>query len=227
MSEEPLRTPQLWEAVVERLRAAILSGELGAGSKLVETELADRFGTSRGPIREAIRELAREGLVAELPRRGTIVSTLTSHDLAEVYGVREALDAAACKAAIGRASDEELASLERELELMESAWRAGADYLVGAAHDLAFHRSLVALAGNERMAAIEDQMLTQTMLLLRTAAEGNPTLRTAIDPRVHRDIHAALLARDPVGALAAVDAHYRLAVQRLFAGLEAGKPVPG
>ena len=221
MSEDVVRTQQLWKVVAERIRAAILAGELAAGSKLVETELAERFGTSRGPIREAIRELAREGLVAELPRRGTIVSTLTSRDLAEVYAVREALDVAACTGAIERATDEELASLAADLDAMDAAWRSGADYLAGATRDLDFHRHLVGLAGNSRIAAIEEQMLTQTMLLLRTAAERNPTLRTAIDPSVHRDIHAAIVARDPDRARRAVEAHYRTAEQRLFAGLGA------
>jgi DNA-binding GntR family transcriptional regulator len=65
-----LHTPELtapsalWENVALRIREAILSGDLAPGAKLIETELADRFGTSRGPIREAIRELAREGLVS-------------------------------------------------------------------------------------------------------------------------------------------------------------------
>ncbi len=224
MDDEQVRTPQLWEVVAERIRAAILSGELRAGSKLVETELAERFGTSRGPIREAIRELAREGLVAELPRRGTVVSALTSRDLSEVYAVREALEIGASKAVIARTSDAELAALEQDLAAMEEAWRAAADYLVGAAHDLSFHRRLVALAGNERMSAMHDQMLTQTMLLLRTAAEGNPALRSGMEPWVHRDIHAALLARDEPRARAAIEAHYAYAEERLFAGLRPPKP---
>ena len=76
MKHDPIHRPPLWEAVVERLRASILSGELAAGARLNEVELAQRFGTSRGPVREATKELAREGLVVELPRRGHVVSTL-------------------------------------------------------------------------------------------------------------------------------------------------------
>jgi DNA-binding GntR family transcriptional regulator len=217
---EPVRPPQLWEAVHERMRAAILAGELKAGSKLVETELAERFGTSRGPVREALRELAREGLVIELPRRGTVVSTLTARDLAEVYAVREALEVRAAATAVERASDEDLRTLETHLVAMEEAIDAGRDYLVVAAHDLAFHRALVALAGNARMTAIEDQMLAQTALLLRSAAEGNPTLRTGIRRSAHRDVLAALLARDAEATRRALEAHYRYAEERLFPGLE-------
>lgn len=225
MDVEHLRPPQLWEAVHERIRAAILAGELKAGSKLIETDLAQRFGTSRGPIREAIRELAREGLVVELPRRGTVVSTLTARDLAEVYAVREALEVGASAAVIARASDEQLEALGARLDAMERAWREGADYLAAAEHDLAFHRALLTLTGNGRMAAIYDHMLTQTMLLLRTAAEANPTLRTGIRPAAHRDILDALLARDPERARQALAVHYRYAEERLFAGL--GEPGTG
>ena len=171
---EPVRSAPLWEAVLERMRMAILSGDLGAGSKLVEVDLAERFGTSRGPVREAIRELVREGLVVEFDRRGNVVSTLTARDLAEVYGVREALELAAARHAVDRVDDATVKSLEQHLDAFETG--AGGDYLRNSEHDLAFHRGLVELAGNKRMTAIYDQMLTQTAHLLRTAArrQSNP-----------------------------------------------------
>jgi DNA-binding GntR family transcriptional regulator len=214
----PDLTRALWENIAELMRAAILSGEFEPGSKLIETELAERFGTSRGPIREAIRELAREGLVTELPRRGTLVSTLTAHDLSEVYAVREALEVAASRIVIARAGDEELRALEMHLIALESP-PPGAGYLDQAVHDLAFHRSLVALARNERMAVMYEQMLTQTMLLLRTAALENPSLRTDLRRAAHRDILRALRDRDESAAQAALEAHYRYAKERLFPGV--------
>lgn len=199
------------------MRAEILGGGLPAGLKLVESDLAERFGTSRGPVREAIRELAREGLVVELPRRGTVVSTLSARDLTEVYGVREALEIGASKLLIDRASDTEIEALELLVLAMEESSRTGGDYLVTADRDLAFHRGIVALAGNGRMAAIYDQMVAQTMLLLRTAAARSPTLRTGMDRPVHRDLLDALLSRDLVRTRAAIEAHYRYAEERLFA----------
>lgn len=216
----------LWQVVAAALRERILSGELGPGTKLAEAELAEEFGTSRGPVREAIRELAREGLVAELARVGAFVSTLTAHDLTEVYGVREGLELIACKATIARASDEELAALEGHLVEHERSFAEGATYLESAVHDLAFHRGILALAGNVRMAAIYDQMLAQTMLLLRAAAEESPTLRAEMRASAHRDILNALLARDDEGARRAIDAHYRYAEERLFGGRRAPADVP-
>lgn len=212
-----MRVPQLWEAVAERMRSVILDGSLPAGSKLIESELADRFGTSRGPIREAIRELAREGLVAELPRRGTVVSTLTARDLAEVYAIREGLELTASRAVIERASDNELGDLVEPLRAMEAARRKRADYAAVADHDFIFHRRFVGLAGNQRMEGINDAMLAQTALLLRTAADANPTLRSDLDRPVHDAMLDALRARDLRRAQEAVEEHYRYAEERLFA----------
>jgi DNA-binding GntR family transcriptional regulator len=219
IDDQLIHRPQLWEAVSERLRAAILTGEIPAGTKLVEATLAERYGTSRGPIREAVRELARQGLVVELPRRGSVVSTLTASDLEEVYEVREALESGASKAAIRRASDAEIHGLEQCLVKMETAWEHDAWSLDSVELDFAFHRALLALARNARLATTYEHMLTQNMLLLRTAAEANPALRSGIEPRVHRDIYAALVARDELGAGAAIDSHYRVAEERLFAQL--------
>ncbi|HEY7381386.1 MAG TPA: GntR family transcriptional regulator [Gaiella sp.] len=213
---EPVRGQPLWESVLERLRAAILAGELRPGEKLVEADLAERLGTSRGPIREAVRELVREGLVVEFPRRGNVVSTLTARDLAEVYAVREALEVAVARLVGDKVGEDALAELESLLDEFELG--AG-DYLANSVHDLAFHRALVALAGNSRMTAINEQMLRQTAHLLRSAAEATPALQTPIRPAAHRDIVAALRARDPDAARAAIAAHYRYAEERLFPGL--------
>ena len=216
MTLQPVRAQQLWETIADQIRTVILSGELAGGARLVETELAERFETSRGPVREALRELAREGLVAELPRRGTVVSTLTAHDLVEVYAVREAMELFAAKVVIARATDRELGSLEAPLSQFEGP----GGYLENAVHDLEFHRKLVGLTDIGRLVTIYGQMLTQTMLLLRTAAAASPALRTVIHRDVHRDILDALNARDDRRAQAAIERHYRTAEERLFAGLE-------
>lgn len=220
MSTPPILPGPLWQTVAANLRERILAGGLAPGTKLVEADLAEEFGTSRGPVREAMRELAREGLVAELSRRGTFVSTLSGHDLSEVYEVREALELGACRATIERASDAELTGLEQHLVALERSWAKGASYLESAVHDLAFHRAILALAGNRRMASIYDQMLAQTMLLLRSAAEESPRLREEMRPEAHRAILDALVARELEGARVAIAAHYSYAEERLFDGTE-------
>jgi DNA-binding GntR family transcriptional regulator len=218
---------QLWEGVAAAIRNAITSGALPAGSSLVEADLAQRFAVSRGPIRDALRELAREGLVADLPRRGSVVATLTSSDIRAVYAVREGLETVAARLAIARASDAEIGRIAVHVDRMEQAWDAGADYAESLAEDLAFHRGLVAVSGNERLSGMYEQMLSQTQLLVRSAATENPTLARAMRRAAHRDIQDAVLARDPERARLAIADHYAYAVERLFTGLNSPEAPDG
>jgi len=211
-----LERRELWEGVADALREAIVGGALPAGASLVEADLAERFAVSRGPVRDALRELAREGLVVDLPRRGSVVSTLTFSDTRDVYDVREGLETVAARLAIERATDEELAALREHVVAMESAWDRGADYGESLSADLAFHRQLVGLSGNERLMPLYEQMLSQTQLLVRTAAQANPSLGLAMRRSAHRDILDALLARDADRTRAAIVDHYAYAEQRLF-----------
>jgi len=213
---------ELWEGVAEALRKAILAGSIRAGASLVEADLAARFEVSRGPIRDALRELAREGLVIDLPRRGTVVSTISFADIQEVYEVREGLEIAAARLAVGRASDAEIAALNGRIRVLEAAWDRGADYGESLAADLAVHRDLVALSGNGRLIGTYDQMLVQTQLNAITAAELNPRLRRGQKRSTHRDIVRALRARDGDAAARAVADHYAYARGRLFEGYPRG-----
>jgi DNA-binding GntR family transcriptional regulator len=219
---------ELWQGIAEAVREGILSGAIRAGADLVEGDLAARFGVSRGPVRDALRELAREGLVVDLPRRGTIVSTLTFADIQEVYEVREGLEITAATLVIARASDEEIAALGPLADAMESAWSRRADYGESLALDLAFHRALVALTGNSRLIVAYEQMLSQTQLLIRTAEQVNPRLRHGLKRSAHRDILWALAARDVATSRGAIAEHYVYARERLFSGqLQVPAPAAG
>jgi GntR family transcriptional regulator of gluconate operon len=210
---------ELWEGVADALRGAILAGSIRAGASLVEADLAGRFDVSRGPIRDALRELAREGLVVDLPRRGTVVSTLSFTDIQEVYEVREGLEIEAARLAVERASSVDIASLAGRVAALEAAWARGAEYAESLAADLAFHRDLVALSGNRRLISTYDQMLVQTQLNAITAAELNPRLRRGQRRSAHRDIVRGLKARDADAAGRAVAEHYTYARERLFEGI--------
>ena len=80
------------EHIAERLRSAILSGELEPGAALVETTLADRFRVSRAPLREALRQLIEEGLITTVPYTGTHVIDLTVEDVREIHSLRTTLE---------------------------------------------------------------------------------------------------------------------------------------
>jgi DNA-binding GntR family transcriptional regulator len=207
---------QLWETVADAIRDEILDGRLPAGSRLVETELAERFGVSRGPVRDALAELSRAGLAVDLPRRGTFVSSLTEADLEEVYVIRRAIEEAAVALAIGRATDEDVADMRASLAEVEAAYARG-DLAAAWEADMAFHRSYCRMSGNGRLLALFDGLSSQTVLLMRTALVSRTSLGWTPPAEYHRDILDRIAARDVQGAIDAVGAHYQYTEDRLHA----------
>jgi DNA-binding GntR family transcriptional regulator len=96
-----------WRDVHDVIRAGILSGEFPEGSRLVEQQLADRFGTSRGPVRTALQELERSGLVVSIDRRGTFVRSIEASDVEEIFSLWDVIFAFAVRRAIARITPED------------------------------------------------------------------------------------------------------------------------
>ncbi len=205
---------QLWETVADRLRDEILDGHLPAGARLVEADLASRFGVSRGPIRDALADLSRSGLVVDLPRRGTSVASLREQDLAEVYEVRRALEEGAVRMAIARGTAEDFAEMDRLLAATENAYHAGSLPVAWEA-DMAFHRVYCRMAGNGRLLELVDRLASQTLLLMRTALAEHASLAWTPPVEVPRRIADAIRARDGEGAVRAVANHYQYTEDRL------------
>jgi DNA-binding GntR family transcriptional regulator len=137
----------LREQVKEVLLERILRGELEPGERLVETRLARELGTSQAPVREALRDLELLRLVESEPFRGSRVRAVDDSQLLPVFPVRAALEELAASEA-ARNADRDVGALEHELESMREA-AAAADWRTQIAHDVAFHRAMVELAGNE------------------------------------------------------------------------------
>lgn len=221
-----LEHKQLWETVADQLREEILDGRLAAGTRLVETDLAARFGVSRGPVRDALSELSRVGLAVDLPRRGTFVSSLTEGDLAEVYVIRRAIEEAAVRLAIERAGPDEIEALFQALQRVEAAY-AGDDLGAAWEADMEFHRACSELSGNRRLMELFDRLASQTVLLMRTSLQSHASLAWTPPVEVHRRIAEAIADRSVDGAVAAVGAHYQYTQDRLAATEAAASPAPG
>jgi DNA-binding GntR family transcriptional regulator len=194
----------LREQVKEILLQRILRSELQAGDRLVETRIAQELGTSQAPVREALRDLELLGLVESEPFRGSRVREVTPEALLQVFPVRIALEALAAREAALRLEGD-VSLLEVELERMLSAALSG-DTRAQLAHDIAFHRAVVAGSGNQ--------------MLLRAWASLGIELPTAVaiywtywDPvelvDFHRPIVEAIRARDPRRASAEARHHVR------------------
>ena len=205
---------QLWETIADHLREEILDGQLAAGTRLVETDLATRFGVSRGPVRDALADLSRAGLVVDMPRRGTFVESLREGDLAEVYEVRRALEEAAVRMAIARATPEDLEEMDELLAATEAAYHAGPLPAAWEA-DMAFHRVYCRMAGNGRLLTLFDHLASQTVLLMRTALVEHASLAWTPPVAVHRHIADAIRAGDVGAAVQAVANHYQYTEDRL------------
>jgi DNA-binding GntR family transcriptional regulator len=143
----PVSRTVLREQIKEILLERILRGELEPGTRLVETRLARELGTSQAPVREALRDLQLLRLVESEPFRGARVRAVDDSQLLPVFPVRAALEELAAREA-SRNADGDVDVLDRELEAMRDA-AAREDWRTQISHDIAFHRSMVELAGNE------------------------------------------------------------------------------
>jgi len=150
----------LWQRVYDHLREEILSGSLTPGAELSEVALAESLGVSRGPIREAIGRLASEGLVTVRPRRGAVVSSLSTEEFIELYQVREALELLAVKLAVPRLRPDDITVLQALIDEMSA--RAERNQVVAFFEaNSAFHLRLVEASGNAKLLELYEQLLAQ------------------------------------------------------------------
>jgi len=154
--------PALVQVEIEQL---ILRGDLAIGQRVNESELATRFGTSRGPIREALRGLEESRLVRSEKNRGVFVREISVAEADEIYDVREALDQLIGQRVAERATPEQLRDLEAVVAEMDHATRME-DIKSYHALNLKFHDMLVDFAGNARLTE-SYRLLTKGLLLFR------------------------------------------------------------
>jgi phosphonate utilization transcriptional regulator len=186
--------PAVVQIEIEQL---ILSGELAVGEHVNESDLALRFGTSRGPIREALRALEESRLVRSEKNRGVFVREISVAEADEIYDVREALDQLIGQRVAERATPQQIRDLEAALAQMDDA--AGLqDIKSYHALNLKFHDMLVDFAGNSRLTE-SYRLLTKGLLLfrLRGLQDGGGL---AVSNTEHKAVMKAVEARDSARA---------------------------
>jgi DNA-binding GntR family transcriptional regulator len=169
----------LRERIVESLRNAIMEGSIPAGSRVAEPDLAERFGISRTPIREAFRQLESEGFLTVVPRKGAIVASLSARDVSEFYEVKAILEGYAASRAAGRLGKDAIARMERLNAEMGQAAEARDPRRVQDLHN-EFHEVFLDACGNERLAQIVRGLVLQFRrfrLLLAVPGKIEPILR--------------------------------------------------
>ncbi len=145
MESRPIR-----EIAYDVLKKAIITGEIPAGERIVETEYADRLHISRTPLREALRKLERDGLVEYVMRRGVIVHAFTTEDVDQIYTIRNSLEMLTLPYIIQNATPEDIASLREKLAAMDALIsKDDVEGLSPLARD--FHTCLTAISGKNRI----------------------------------------------------------------------------
>ena len=207
MSAVILTPRALYEEVAEGLRQRIFQRDLEPGSWIDELKIAEEYGISRTPLREALKVLAAEGLVTMKLRRGAYVTEVSEKDLSDVYHLLSLLESDAAGVVAMHASSAQLATLESLHAELEAAARPGH---VDREHFFAinerFHMQLLAIADNRW----RDQMVADLRKVMKLNRHNSLLKSGRIDESLkeHRAIVAALVARDAQAAIARMREHF-------------------
>ena len=194
----PVRPKSLPECVAEQMIQGIVSGRLKPGERLVEQKLAALFGIGQPTVREALKELEYQGFVRKLPNRATYVTDLSASDVEKMFEVRMALETLAIERATANLTTDALTELRGHLAAMEKAAHV-ADLPAFHHSDVAFHRVIWNLSGNEHLGAALDRiafsLFAFVLLKYRDEREGYAAAVTQ-----HRQIIDGLATEDPTKA---------------------------
>lgn len=196
-----------WEIVRDQMRNMILTGEMPLGSKISEVELAERFGVSRGPIRESLRSLEHLGLVVREPRRPAHVVSLRVSDVEELFTLRKALEVLAVRRSLDLNRDSVVSALQASLRETEKE-TASADErgLQMVEADIRFHGIFYEAADHQRLLSIWTNLTGSLSMMMRLSS-------FLIEPAWlesrgdHIDIADAAIKGDPDGCAEATIAH--------------------
>ena len=186
------------------MRRELLAGALEPGTWLREQELAEALQVSRTPVREAVRQLAQEGLLVIEPNRGVHVPTLSLAEAVATYAVRAPLEAMAAGLAAVRATDEDKAELRTHLDAMNAV--AVGDFAEHIRTDDAFHELVAGLSGNPVLQETIQRLSQRVMRVKILTRDVNTSAQAHAQ---HAAIVAAIVAGDQAAAEAAMSEHIR------------------
>jgi DNA-binding GntR family transcriptional regulator len=200
------------EVATDLLREAIICGELAPGARLVLEELSQRYHVSMTPIREAFSLLESEGLIAQSPHKGAVVTGLDREELLELYAIRAAVEGLATLHGVPRLTDAELEHMRRLLGMLER-FEGPRDGFLDI--DKQFHRVVYRAAGSQRwLETIETLWQRSRRYMLASTSASGAVASLHVD---HRAIFQACRERDTARAEREVRAHLKRSEERLLA----------
>lgn len=214
MTVAPARRRGLAAEVADNIREAIFSGAYPPGAQLREVELSATLEVSRGPVREALLMLEREGLVRSEWHRGTTVTTLTADDIAELHTLRGALEQLAVERVV--AGEADLSAIQ---EVVQAMARAHTEHDM-VHSDIAFHDAVYAAAGHSRLTVAWQAIRSQVHLLLVTRIGVDAEHYLAHMPVEHQALLDVLSAGDVEAAVSMFAEHRQHAFDILATGAQ-------
>ena len=217
----PTAYKTMQEIVYDTIREAIQTGRYAQGQRLIADELAQELGTSRMPVREALRRLEVAGLVSITPHRGAVVSELSEQEIVEIYHIRAVLEGLAARLAASQLTPTHVERLNVFIEDMEGVATTGADLEQVLRINREFHITIWQMAQAPRLQEILEN--------LYDASHRYRNISTALPGRLaqvfqeHRQIVQALAAGDSAAAERFANEHHENTAQRLLAELEKTK----
>ena len=213
-------TPNAATAVAEVIRKAIVEGELGAGERLKEDELARELNVSRTPIREALLLLQADGLVQAVPRRGAVVRAYGLAELAEMYELRALLEGSAAKRAATRMTPGQVERLRGSCErFTKIASRPDADVRVLVQENMFFHNAIHDATESPRLVEMLRSVID--MPLVYKAYIWYSPKQKLLSEHYHNELTAAMAAKDAERAELIMKEHVYEARDHLLATIEA------
>jgi len=201
--------------IAARLRLAILNGYFDPGARLPEESLARTMGVSRGPIREALVQLEREGLIVIRRNRGAFVAQLAREDLEEVYTLRVAIEQLAVQRAVALATDDALAEMQAVVDDIATRMEHGITEQEAAELDLHFHDLIYRAANHRRLHETWTNLRPQIHIILLNRNVAHEDFREMVVPS-HQVILDAIRDRDEARAVELTLEHLHGSYERVI-----------
>jgi DNA-binding GntR family transcriptional regulator len=215
MSElNDLAQTQLRHLIAERLRAAILANEFKPGDWLRQEQLAQQFGVSQTPVREALQDLVGEGVVERVPYRGIRVIEFTLTDLRDLYACRAFMEGIAARYAAQHITPKEIAALKRLVDEMATAF-ASKKWNEYRELNRQFHQGIYATSRHPFLTRTLNQLWTAYPTMMLSNFPGPIRKRRTLNTREHLAIINALETRDATRAERLMRAHIEESVRRI------------
>jgi len=215
----PALATLLSDEVVGRLRDSILRGHFAPGDRLREEQLADALGVSRGPIRNALVQLEREGLAVRRPNRGAVVAELSRTDLEEVFSLRLAIEPVACAWAARHAAPDDLAELAEVINGY-SRLTTKISPREAAQADLAFHDIVYRASAHRRLLGLWEDLRPQVYVFLLARSYVHTRGFREIMIRNHAAILSVITDKDEERARETAAEHVRTSYLRVVASYD-------